>query len=179
MEAAEAVGHRHNTAHIIEYVDILNLEYSSFVWQQKSCDKTKSKVRKELQEMWRILTFPRVAGFCSGEIRGLFSNRNILPYVQLCITSSGDKVSFFFHSHSNNHLLECPVRRPCSLCTRSESNAKARLTKSLSEQARGLKTSVSLEVFPPSSPFRWLFTSLSPPSDPFVGAKGCTSLEPG
>ena len=90
---------------------------------------------------------------------------------------------FFFYISIHTIVKPClgaqsAVYRPSSLCPHSEGSSRARLTKSLSEQARGLKTHVSLEACPPLAPPCLSFSPPDPPTDPFVEAKGSRSLDP-
>lgn len=71
---------------------------------------------------------------------------------------------------------------PCPPQPWSQGKSKGKLTKSLSEQAKGgLRKRVSLEVCPPRfipPPSYPGFSPQDPSSDPFVGEKWSRSLEP-
>lgn len=120
-----------------------------------------------------ILTFSLVAECCCSvlEQKNLVWHSGLLHAPLLLYSHS--------HKHSKRELGPAGYR-PCSPWPRSQGNSKGRLTKSLSEQARGLKTHVSLEACPPPPSFMAPCPGFSPPDpspDPFVGEKQSRSLE--
>lgn len=118
--------------------------------------------------------------FCS---RGLFSTETSCSFGFYYCVSLHHKMkvqtSFFLKTFPFKQIVTCKSLSaqssdywPCSHCSQFEGYSNTRLTKSLSEQARGLKRRVSLEACPPLPPLSWLFTSQTPLLTPLLGRMG-------